>query len=418
LRGSDVIGWGGLAAPSCGGGGAIIDDRIRRMKLPLKRTVLYAVFLLAFVELVLRFAFPLPELENFGRVNYMPLALGFSRRDVAQVRNVNLVVESGPDDLRFVHRLNAYGFRDREWTTANRAGLPRIFFVGDSFVEGEMARAEETIPAAYAALALADGKLYDVMNLGVMAADFESYLTLIQDAAPIFRPDDVFLFLYANDLAKPVTVARSDFRPEYFRRHVPRLVELAAAISRDEMPTLRWNYVELAFFKPVPDRLNPWTGRDDLTQYVTPEMAAHIREGRFNPYAVGDLAALEEALRKPAQAGPPLRFLRDFLAEHGARLHVAYLPSRHQVTTRYVEYARTYCLTCPPDTNLTGPQYRLHAAQLARACEELGLPFLDLTPLIEEEEARGTPLYWDYDDHMRGRGYRFVGEAVYDRWQP
>jgi len=193
---------------------------------------------------------------------------------------------------------------------------------------------------------------------------------------------------------------------------------LLAAISRNETLPLRWNYVEQTFFKAAPDRLNPWTGRDDLRRYVSVEMAEHILAGRFNPYAVGDLAAQELHLRSPVAVDEPLALLRDFLSRHGARLHVAYLPTRHQITDYYVPFARTYCLTCPPQMSLTGPQYRRHAEVVARACERLGIPFLDLTSRLEAEETAGHRLYWDYDGHMRGRGYRLVGNVIFDQWQP
>lgn len=388
------------------------------MKLSIKRGLLYIAFLLLFVEVGLRVCFPLPELKNFGRVNYMPPALGFTSEDVSQVRNVNLVIESGPDQARFVHHLNAYGFRDGEWRAAKPKGAIRFFFVGDSFVEGEMAEDDETIPATYRARAEAAGKPYDVMNLGIMAGGIESYLELIQDATPIFKPDYVFLFVFSNDIPQTDEIPRSEFQPQYFKRYRPRLVELISAISRDEMLTPRWNYVEKTFFKASPDPLNPWSERDDLSQFASPEMTVHILTGKFNPFAVNELAMEAYFLKRPVSLEEHLSFLRDFLLNHGARLHLVYLPTRHQVTDYYVPFARTYCLQCPPGISLTGPRYREQASLLARTCEELGVPFMDLTAALEEEEARGNHLYWDYDSHMRGRGYRLVGNLVFDRWQP
>jgi lysophospholipase L1-like esterase len=382
------------------------------------KIVVYLLLLIAF-EAALRFCFPLPELKNFGRVNYMPLALGFTNRNVNQIRNMNLVVESGPDGARFVHNLNAYGFRDREWKTAKPSGTTRFFFVGDSMLEGEMAEDDETIPAVYRQKAEEADLSYDVMNLGIMGADLESYFRLILDATPIFRPDYVFLFLFANDLAAQPGIPRTDFEPVYFKRYNPRLVELATAISRDEMPALRWHHVEHHFFKAAPHDFNPWSHREaELRRLVTPEMAGHIMAGKFNPYAVNDMAYQESFLKRSTRIDAELTFMKSFLADHGARLHVVYLPSRHQITNYYQQFSRAYCLRCPAEMDLTRPRYRRQATRLALACEKLNIPFIDLTPAMENEEARGRHLYWEYDGHMKGEGYRMVGELVFDRWQP
>ena len=65
--------------------------------------------------------------------------------------------------------------------------------------------------------------------------------------------------------------------------------------------------------------------------------------------------------------------------------------------------------------SLTGPCYRQHAALLARTCERLEIPFMDLTQALAQEEAHGNRLYWDYDGHMRGHADQMVGHLVFDR---
>jgi len=46
----------------------------------------------------------------------------------------------------------------------------------------------------------------------------------------------------------------------------------------------------------------------------------------------------------------------------------------------------------------------------------LDIPFLDLTPILREEEDAGARMYWEYDIHMRPTGYITAGNAIYDWW--
>ena len=47
------------------------------------------------------------------------------------------------------------------------------------------------------------GKNLEVMNLGVGAAGPNEYVSLVRDSAPIFRPDDVIVVIFANDIPSP-----------------------------------------------------------------------------------------------------------------------------------------------------------------------------------------------------------------------
>jgi len=49
---------------------------------------------------------------------------------------------------------------------------------------------------------------------------------------------------------------------------------------------------------------------------------------------------------------------------------------------------------------------------LAQTCRQLAIPFLDLTPLLRKAEAGGH-LYWNYDEHMRGSTYLWVGATIF-----
>ena len=107
------------------------------------------MFTLLLLEASLRFLFPVPEVVNFNRVEYSNIfggSEGLHRKRF--LSNTSYSWHSEPDGKSYVHSLNLYGFRDRQWSM--RKSRPRFMFVGDSCVEGFMAIDDETIPSFFA----------------------------------------------------------------------------------------------------------------------------------------------------------------------------------------------------------------------------------------------------------------------------
>jgi hypothetical protein len=251
------------------------------------------------------------------------------------------------------------------------------------------------------------------MNFGVMGADLSHYFQLLTDAAPIFGPDAVMLVLFANDLPPPAfDVVRAP--PRRFDGRLPRLAVVAGLLAAGEMPPLRAPLRAVPYHVPATDPRHPWHGREaEVRSRLRADLARAVLDGRFNPYRVGGADYLAELLRTPIDVAGPLRFLAGFVARHGGQLFVAYLPDRTQVSRHYAPFEAALGAG---GTDLGGREFQRHRRELARDCRAAGVPFLDLTPLLRREEARGLRLYWDYDDHMRARGYALVGQALYERW--
>lgn len=175
-------------------------------------------------------AFPLPEIRNFNRINYQILDT-IGEGGPSYLRNISMIWGSSLDTAtRFSHEFNTYGFRDKEWKEKKKNGKKRIFFVGDSFVEGMMSTPEQRITESFAEAALANDEAYDIFNCGMMGIGLNEYIKFIADAVPVFKPDELFLVLYANDIPfqreyQPSTI----LEPEYYNRFRPRLLEILEA---------------------------------------------------------------------------------------------------------------------------------------------------------------------------------------------
>jgi hypothetical protein len=373
----------------------------------------YLAFLFLFQEVFFRWCFPLPELEEFNRVHYMPL--GVSSGPLLPVRNIRLIYESSPDHAQSEHHLNYYGFRDKNWTTAKSPGVSRVIFVGSSFVEGALAPEAQTLPAVFERAARDQGLAVEAMNFGINAANWAHYDAVITDAVPAFRPEIVVLVI------SPVAylVDPEDIRhrpPARFTRtsaYVPRIAALTGMLARGEMLPFRWHLRSTRIYHAVPDPNNPWTGAEsELALTAEPFIAAAILRGTFNPYRTGFADRLATILETPADFTEELRYLRDLVAANNARLIVAHVPDRSQVTRYYSTYEKSYNRLSPELPDLTQPAYQLNTRLLENSCSLLGLQFVDLLPAIKQSEDAGRHLYWNYDDHFKPEGYELLGTAL------
>jgi len=387
----------------------------RRLVPVLVATLLF----LALQELALRWVFPLPAVLGFDRGDYSPLEPGASEARPASLGHASFIWASQPDGYAIEHRLNLHGFRDTEWTLRPQPGLRRVAFIGDSFVEGFGSENPDTLPAAFAGAVAERSVDVEALNLGVGGAGFSRYAWLVRDALPLLRPRDAILVLYANDLVpEPWDPSALEQGPEFPRTNAwqPRLLHvLRERAARGQVPR-RWHTEPFSYLPAVPDPRNPWSHERASARYadkVSPAIADAMREGRFNPALVNWFGWAGEALAKPVDWTPHLRALDAYAREQGTRLFLVYLPSKSQVTDRYMDFQAEYA---PGARSLTDDEYQLHARWLARSSAATGLAFLDLTPKLRAAESEDPELYWRYDDHLRPRGYQRVGRWIAEWW--
>lgn len=386
------------------------------MKSPRKifQTLIYLLVLFVIQEVALRVFFPLPEISNLDRISYLELGKEGSR----YTRNETRFWQSSLDTSEiFVHEMNRYGFRDKEWKVAKPEGKKRVLFIGDSFVEGIMAGQEETIPAGFEAKA--GPEKYEVLNAGMVGQGLDAYLQLAADIIPVFKPDVAILCIYANDLGETEpAVPQFYLEPEYFNWYSPRFITLLRE-SRQRGPLRAiWDGSSRAYLPSVPTPANPWTENETaLSPHVDPEVAVEMKQGTFNPFRTNALAKEEKYLKLPPKLGETIPFFQYSCEQSQTQPVVVYIPSRNQVTTQYYSYEGKFCqVDCPDSLDLTRPKYQLHQRVIAGQCQRFSIPFIDLSPLIRQEEEKGNNLFWQYDEHMKGKGYLLLGNAIAERW--
>ena len=310
-----------------------------------------------------------------------------------------------------------YGFRDKEWSVQKTKGSKRILFVGDSFVEGVMAQQDETIPAAFGGAA--NDPTFDIMNAGTAGLGLSGYLQFMSDAIPLYKPDVVFLCIYANDLGSTTPPREpKPWQPEMYSFFTPRFLEIINQANTNGSVSPIWSSETVPFFDPVPSIKNLWTGHEDeLKQVVSPEMAECILKGELNPYRVEGINNEVYGLNQPLKMGITIPFFKQICEENGCEPILVYIPSRNQVTKHYYPFERK--LINIPETvtfDITTEQYQVNQKIIGEQCRQHDIPYIDLTNTIREQEAQGNHLFWNYDEHMRGKGYQLLGKTIWERW--
>lgn len=383
------------------------------MLLKIRNIILYLFGIFIFQEIIFRWAYPIPEIENFDRVNYTYLK--YDARGISHNRNKTRLWQSKPDTTHiFEHKMNSYAFRDREWKIKKSQNKRRILFIGDSFIEGIMAEQNETIPEYFNK---SSNYSFEVFNGGMVGCGLSSYLQLAADAVPIFKPDITFLCIYANDLGKTTPITPEFYlAPEYFNPYTPRLLEFFKQQKKYGPLNFRLNKKKESYFFPAPHQLNPWTHlNDSLQKEVTPKLASFMKKATFNPFLSNALWKEEKYLKKNPSLGESIPFFKYTCDTHGSKPIVIYIPSRNQITSYYIPFEKEYCIKeCSNFIDLTQEKYQLHQKIIRQQCKRFNVPFIDLTSSIKNQESNGNHLYWDYDQHMRAKGYQFVGETLWN----
>ena len=126
---------------------------------------------------------------------------------------------------------NSLGMRGPEIAEAKTPGIPRVFFMGDSFVEGKQVADDEVITAVLARLSEDGGAAMEVINAGVAGYGTDEELILWEKVGRSLDPDIVILGFYPNDV-------RNNVERKYF------VVKNGEVVQRRQprLPKVRWIY--------------------------------------------------------------------------------------------------------------------------------------------------------------------------------
>jgi lysophospholipase L1-like esterase len=328
----------------------------------------------------------------------------------------------GGEHHRYPFETDAEGFR-------NAAVRPQIDVaaLGDSFVEAMTSPAEESWPAR---LEQITGKR--VQNYGTSSFGPQQELYVLQDFAIAHQPRDVVLGYFAgNDLFdaerfenwqhggdKPGEEPSGWRLRKRFRRYetlfLTTLIHVALpSVTRAETPTTA----------PVTVGGNRFDGG---AWQIETAPGTTLRFAFMPPYLqklVASRADIESSRGWQLTRDSFLR-MKQTCAEHGARFTVMFIPSKDEVywplversfgqeeLQRSLDFISSY--NHMPIRAADIRANRLVQNELLREfCAGAGIPFLDLTPALEQAAASGRPVYFPDDAHWNAAGHQIAAEEL------
>lgn len=304
--------------------------------------------------------------------------------------NAHVIIENHEvSERRTEIRTNSQGYRNPELRPSGK----RILFLGDSITFGDFVDEGETYVRQVEAIAAERGLDWQAINAGVGGVALKNEIAILQETGLSTKPEAVVVGFYLNDFQEspgvyvprlPSWLAQSElfthivFRLALLRSGSASLGNVFGLIEHDEIhkeDLIRWGK-EFEASTPV--------GQGD---FMTDEYAFnHMILWNFADWGGAFSPHVWEYLR------PLFVELLRLSKEHRFELYVVAFPVRFQVQAPY--------LRDEPQRKLT------------EITADLGIPMLDLLPMLREAyQTAGPPLYYDHC-HMTPHGYRLVAERV------
>jgi hypothetical protein len=308
---------------------------------------------------------PVSDIDPAKRISFLP--------------HVKRVYETS--ELRFTVETNSLGRRDVEWTPETLADPDNVIFVGDSMVVGYGVDHEHVATTVMEERFEAQGEPREVFNFGLPGTTTFHYKMLLEDA--------LARGIEARTVIVGITVG-NDFIG------VPDLPDSEIQVVRE--PAARPWYDHSSLYQFVRFRASNSTRLVGLTLtlgrlfgisvYQTPGSYIFLREQ--TPQQQATFRAVLEVVGD----------IQQLAKRHDRALYAVIFPNKIQVENS--EDLTTSIYDAAKPNRLIGEYL-----------EEIGVPYLDLLPLLRDEyERRGEPLFFAVDRHHNEAGNAFVAESI------
>jgi hypothetical protein len=303
--------------------------------------------------------------------------------------------------------INSRGLRDKEREYAPAPGAFRVLAVGDSFVEAFMVPFEDTVAQRLEASLSGSPCPVEVINGGTSGYSTDQEYLFYREEGVRYAPKVVVLFFYYNDvlynamdmnihIPKPLLSFETG-RPVVVNLPVPRQTPPAAqkpqTMKVRGSAALEWLAERLEVSAPRAYNAIARTGIWQPTRRlpVSPE---------FRVYRSKLPGEIKDAWD---MTGSILTALDREALGHGARLLVAYIPSRMEVNDA--------------DWELTRIRYGLKEGKwdrgkvvkrLGQICKAEKIPLLDLSPALR----RAGDAFYETDSHWNARGQLAAAQEI------
>jgi len=308
-------------------------------------------------------------------------------------------------------RINADGFRDRERHADKPPDSRRILVFGDSFAEGWGVALDDSFSEElHGCLAIADGGTeVEVVNFGVAGYGTDQELLLFRRQGALYRPDDVVVLFYGNDLwnnqSRKGIGSERGFKPYFQMSKMGSLVLRGVPVPKSRY----WDFQEGTWKLPLAKRLQRYLHQHwhalaliDKALRSSPVSAEQQRRYYHGLYGRSETADETKAWRLTAAI---IREFQRAVTAVGGRFHLVYVPAIVQVEEEDWRMKRQLHGLAGEDFDLQKPNRRLRAI-----ATDHQISFTDLTPRFVAE-ARTRTLYFR-DSHWNEAGHALAAAVV------
>ncbi len=350
-----------------------------------------------------------------------------------------LKLVSTPDQFESVHRYNELGFRGSSIPPHPTPGRQRIICIGDSWTEGIGADESGTWPAVMARQLPTEQ--FEVINLGDAGANPDRYLDILSKVGIALQPQQCLMCVIPSDFYDgPKLPQDSSVRERLqddFRQRDSALATLLARtlpgwtflVDRSrgkwhQRQGIYWNSYSLAedfLAQHIADteQLELSAARQKMQQRMSTLEPACVQAAKraayngyridlelFNPHAsfrcrVEDMHLPVEQLRAATRQW--LTSVAERCQEYDIAPTLCFFPEAGLVSRAPVGPMIDEYYTSAPDITNDNSLSEL----LAQQCQQLGVAYLDCTPVLRAH--RTETLFLRYDGHPNARAYEIVG---------
>ncbi|MEN3369420.1 MAG: hypothetical protein V7609_1563 [Verrucomicrobiota bacterium] len=329
----------------------------------------------------------------------------------------------GGERHRYPFQTDAEGFRN----SAVRQTID-VAALGDSFADAMTSPVEEAWPARLEEIT---GK--KVQNYGTSSYGPQQELYVLEDYALRHQPRDIVLGFFAGndffDAERFDNWEKNGNKPG----EEPTGWRLKKSYRRYETLYL-WTLARVALpaFAPrqdttAPRRETPATARFDRGSYEIPMAGGGVLRFAFMPPYLQKLASSRQEIERSRGwelVRATLLRMRETCAKQGSRLTVMFIPAKDEVywplverslgpeeLQRAIDFASSY-------NHMPLRAAEIHANRLAQNdllrdfCAEAKIPFLDLTPTLEQNAAAGRAVYFADDAHWNAAGHEVAAREL------
>ena len=298
--------------------------------------------------------------------------------------------------------VNSLGLRGPERPYAKPPGVSRVLALGDSFLEAFTVSDPETITARLEHHLAQRGCRVEVINGGTIGYSTDQEYLFYREEGRKYAPDVVVLFVYHNDipplvldtyLGYPKPLLDFDSQPPtVLNAPVPRYTPPAE--TPPPPPPSPPSFL-IEFVKDSLESASAQTYESLARLGLWAPLRKLPVNEELNLFRVPELGHLRPAWSAFAWT---VQSLSEAAKEDGARLVVAYVPSKMEVIPRVWERTQVrYGLGASFERSAVSHRIRLIMGRLQ-------IPFLDLTPSFIRTDGLLSPVFFPTDGHWNARG--------------